>query len=146
MQIQCILADGTIFSGTVDTARRGWIRLVTASGPLLVNLAHVACLKGEGASAASLGLGPVDDAAAPASRRTARAPAGDWDEASLRSLADGFLDGHDDSELAARLGQSKAQIKTLRHAFECARGNVVDDEIPPPARPWIARWRTVLTS
>lgn len=143
--VQCILADGTVFRGPVEAARRGWIRLGTDQGPVLLNAAHIACIRGEGAAAASLGLGPVeDDTPKPAKRGTA-AKTDDWDEDQLRTLADGFLDGHDDGELASRLGQSRGQIKTLRQAFECARGNLVDDEIAPTARPWIGRWREVLS-
>jgi hypothetical protein len=143
--LQCILADGTVFSGHVDNARKGWLRLTTEQGPLLINVAHVALLKPLDASAVGIGLGSSEPETT-ASRRSAGTTTAedDWDPESLRALADGFLDGHDDSELAARLGQRKGQVKTLRQAFECARGNLVEDEIAPTAREWIDRWRSVL--
>ncbi len=151
LRLECILADGTVVSGILERAAKGWLRMQTSTGPILIHLAHVALLKPGDADAAGIGLGAVEDSSSPRGAQ-GRAPRGaaaataDWSPEQLRALADGLLDGHSDSELAARLGQRKAHIGSLRQAFECARGNMVDDEIPPAARVWISRWRDVLSS
>lgn len=146
LRLECILADGTVVAGGIDRVTKGWIRLLTDGGPVLIHLRHVAMLKPGDAAAVGLGLGPAEhDEAKPRSRGTPAAT-GDWSPEQLRALADGILDGHTDAELAARLGQRRGQIATLRQAFECARGNLVDDEIPPNARAWIERLRDVLAS
>jgi hypothetical protein len=46
--------------------------------------------------------------------------------------------------LAERFGRTRGQITLLRQGFECARGNIADDAIPPVAQTWVARWRKVL--
>jgi len=147
LRLECILADGTVVTGVIERAAKGWLRVQTSTGPVLVHLTHVALIKPGDAEAAGIGLGSQEDSSPTrGSSRGAPAASADWSPEQLRALADGLLDGHTDTELAARLGQRKAHIVTLRQAFECARGNMVDDEIPPAARVWISRWREVLSS
>lgn len=147
--IQCILADGTVLRGVVESARKGWIRLADERDTLMVNADHIAVIKGLDAAADALGRGSSGDASDGKGGRAPRAAAvaaEEWPEDDMRQLSDGFLDGHDDAEMAARLGRSKSQVKTLRQAFECARGNMVDDQISGAAQAWVARWRDVLTA
>jgi hypothetical protein len=61
------------------------------------------------------------------------------------AIAYAYLDGIEDGDLAQRFSRSRGQIKELRQAFECARGNLVEDQISPIAATWVARWRKALT-
>jgi hypothetical protein len=77
-------------------------------------------------------------------RRASRAPGRPWRDEDLRQLADGFLDGQDDQQLCGSYNRTRAQIKELRAGFECARGNLVEDQISEVAATWVERWRRVL--
>ncbi len=68
-----------------------------------------------------------------------------WLDEDLKTLADAYLDAVEDGDLALRFNRSRGQIKELRQAFECARGNLVEDQISPIAATWVARWRKALT-
>jgi len=76
---------------------------------------------------------------------TRTAPARAWQDEDLKKLATGFLDGDDDATLSEAHHRARSQIRELRQAFECARGNLVEDQISPVAQTWITRWRRVLT-
>ena len=65
-------------------------------------------------------------------------------EDDLRALADAFLDNISDTELAMRHHRTKSAIKEMHQGFECARGNLVEDQISPVAQTWVARWRKLL--
>lgn len=142
------LAQGPLYRGTVRRVSDGWLLLEAEQGQLLINLDHVAVVTPE-----ALGEDEPEgvDAALPkptsADRpvRTSRAPGRPWKDEDLRELAEGFLDGHQDVELAPRFNRAKGQLKELRQGFECARGNLVEDQISPVARMWVERWRRVLT-
>ena len=68
-----------------------------------------------------------------------------WLDEDLKALADAYLDGAEDGDLAQRFNRSRGQVRELRQAFECARGNRVEDQISPIAATWVARWRKALT-
>jgi hypothetical protein len=68
-----------------------------------------------------------------------------WLDEDLKTLADAYLDGVEDGELSQRLNRARSQIRELRQAFECARGNLIEDQISPIAATWVARWRKALT-
>ncbi len=76
--------------------------------------------------------------------RVSQAPGSPWSDAELKRLADAFLDGHEDGELAERHKRARPAIKQLRQGFECARGNLVEDQISSVAATWVSRWRRVL--
>jgi hypothetical protein len=79
-------------------------------------------------------------------RVTGKALGRAWLDEDLKVLADAYLDGVQDADIAQRLSRAKGQIKELRQAFECARGNLVDDQISPIAATWVPRWRKALRS
>lgn len=151
MRASFVLADGTLFTGEVGWAKKGWVRLQADTGTTLVNLAHVALIKPLAALDESAAAEDDEDALAKPRPIEApvkvgpTAPGRPWTDEDLRQLADGFLDGVQDGELAERHHRSRPAIGQLRKGFECARGNLVEEEIPPVARTWIARWRKVLT-
>ena len=74
----------------------------------------------------------------------AQPPGGDWTDDDLRLLADAMLDGADDATLAREFGRTRGAVRRLRAAFECARGNLVEDDIGP-AVAWVPRLQRVLT-
>lgn len=154
------LAQGPLYRGTVRRVVDGWLLLAVETGQVLLNLAHVACIQHERPAAGASGEDQAQDEegfeeaereeALPRPRsaerptRVSRALGRAWKEEDLRSLADGYLDGADDTALAERFHRTRAQIKELRQGFECARGNLVEDQISAVARTWIERWRRVL--
>lgn len=146
-RITAQLAQGPLYRGAVRRVSDGWLLLEADQGQLLINLDHVAVITPEALG----GDEPLVDEALPkptsADRpvRASRAPGRPWNDTDLRELAEGFLDGHQDAELAPRFNRTKGQLKELRQGFECARGNLVEDQISPVARTWVERWRRVLT-
>lgn len=147
MRATLVLADGTAFTGELQWSKKGWAKLVGDHGTSLLQLTHVAMIKPLGTMAEE----PEADEALPKPRSKEgvelagpQAPGRAWHEADLRALANAFLDGDTDSELAQRHHRTRSAIKEMRQGFECARGNLVDDQISPVARTWVARWRKVL--
>jgi len=149
MRASFILADGTVFAGELEWARKGWAKLRGDAGISLINVAHVAVIKPLGPMAAD----EVDetDAALPRPRSHERAtlaaptaPGRAWADDDLRRLADAFLDNATDAELAERYHRTRGAIKEAHQGFECARGNLVEDQISPVARTWVGRWRKLL--
>ena len=149
MRASFILADGTVFDGELEWARKGWAKLRGEAGIILINSAHIAVIKP---------LGPLavededeTDADLPRPRSNDRAtlagptaPGRAWADDDLRRLADAFLDHATDAELAERHHRTKGAIKEARQGFECARGNLVEDQISQVACTWVGRWRKVL--
>ena len=149
MRASFILADGTVFDGELEWARKGWAKLRGDAGTTLINAAHVAVIK----PLSPLAVEEEDetDAELPRPRSNDRAtlagptaPGRAWADDDLRRLADAFLDNATDAELAERHHRTRGAIKEARQGFECARGNLVEDQISPVARTWVARWRKVL--
>jgi hypothetical protein len=148
MRANCVLVDGTVFTGEIHWIKKGWIKLVGDQGTTLIQAAHVAVIKPLGALAEE----PTVDEELPKPRSkegaelmgpTASGRA--WRDEDLRAIADAFLDGVSDADLTQRYHRSKSALKELRQGFECARGNLVEDQISPVARTWVARWRKVLS-
>jgi hypothetical protein len=73
-----------------------------------------------------------------------RTPGRPWNDADLKALSEGFLDGLPDRLLAERHNRIASQIRDLHQAFECQRGNVPEDQLSPAASTWVDRWRRVL--
>jgi hypothetical protein len=142
-------AQGPIYRGVLRKTMRGWLLLETDSGRTLLNLDHVTAVIVDGPAD---GPGEESDDGLmrpqPLERPrvlTRRAPARPWVDEDLRKLATGFLDGEDDAALATAHHRARTQVRELRQGFECARGNLVEDQISPVAQTWVARWRRVLT-
>jgi len=130
----------------------GWLLLETESGIMLINLTQVAVITqepGEPDEDTEASLEGLDELPKPTSAerplRASRAPARPWRDDDLKQLADAFLDGAQDQELATRFNRTRGQVKELRQGFECARGNLVDDQISRVAATWVDRWRRVLS-
>jgi hypothetical protein len=142
------LAQGPVYRGAVRRVVDGWLLLETDAGNMLINLDHVALIGQEPGETEDPeeGLESLPKPT-PAEKpiRASRAPGRAWKDEDLRALADGFLDGHEDGELAGRFNRTRGQLKELRQGFECARGNLVEDQISAVAREWVERWRRVLT-
>jgi len=151
MRASFILADGTVFTGELEWARKGWARLRGDAGTTLINAAHVAVIKPLVPLAPDEDAEDEEDDALPRPRNHERArlaaptaPGRAWEDDELRRLADAFLDNATDAELATRHHRARGAIKEARQGFECARGNLVEDQISPVARTWVGRWRKVL--
>lgn len=134
--------DGEFLTGSVIAVANGWIRLTSANGELLVNLAQVAWLRAEGAPPDS--ERPVPTAKDIGSRSGSRVPGRPWDDETVRSVVDGFLNDLQDGDLAERHGRTRNQITILRQAWECARGNLAEDQLSPAAQTWVSRIQAVM--
>jgi hypothetical protein len=141
------LSNGQICRGQVGGLRGPWLHLTAESGGVLVNLTQVTAIVLDAASAPEAMIDIArpkprskDEPIRAGSKALGRA----WADAELKALADAFLDGLQDGELAERFHRSRSQITELHQAFECARGNLVEDQLRPVARTWVARWRKAL--
>lgn len=132
-----LLADGTRIEGTLASVDGEWWWLDGDDGELVVNPRQVA----------AIATGGGMPAPKPARKRGAGggSPGRPWAEEHLRALADGFLDGETDKELAARFERTPAIVRQLRQAFEVARGNLDQEQVTEVAATWIGRWREVLS-
>ena len=63
----------------------------------------------------------------------------------IRRIVGGFLDDQNDTQLAQRFGIAKRSVQALRAAFECGRGNVVEDQLGALAAAWLEPLRTALS-
>jgi hypothetical protein len=145
-----LLADGTPMPGRVLALADGWLHLRDLDGEQLINLAQVAGIRlQEGAQASEADPGDPEALPRPRSKdRPVKVGSGatgrPWTEPELRALAEAFLDGGQDGELAERFRRTRGQITELHRGFECARGNLVEDQISPAAQAWVPRWRRLL--
>ncbi len=142
------LIDRSILVGRVRDDVPGWLRLLTVDGERLVNLAHVISIDlNEGAS----DPGAQIDSGIPRPRSKdapvkvgSKAPGRPWTDADLKDLAEGFLDGKQDADLALAFHRTRNQIRDLRQGFEVNRGNLVEEQVTPAATTWVNRWQRVL--
>jgi len=142
-------SQGPVYRGVVRKSLRGWIAIDAEGGRTLLNLDHLVSVVVLGADddedmEAAGGLMKPQSLERPRVL-TRTAPARAWQDEDLKKLATGFLDGDDDATLSEAHHRARSQIRELRQAFECARGNLVEDQISPVAQTWITRWRRVLT-
>lgn len=143
------LSSGQVVRGTISGMRGGWLSLGGGeSGAVLVNLNHATAILLDAKSAPA----PFVEIAKPKPsskdspiRAGGKALGRAWLDEDLKALADAYLDHIEDGDLAQRFNRSRGQIKELRQAFECARGNLVEEQISPIAATWVARWRKALT-
>lgn len=144
-----IACAGTQIDGTVVACANGWLRLASADGDTLVNLAQIAWLRAGGVPAASSGATDEDELPRPAgkdivARTGSKAPGRPWSDDAIRSVVDEFLNDRPDGEIAQVHGRTRHQITVLRQAWECARGNLADDQLSPAAQLWVERVRTAM--
>ncbi len=144
------LNNGQVVRGIVTGMRGGWLSLGGADGgnAVLINLVHAGALvlDTKPAPAALIEVAkPKPQSKDAPIRAGGKALGRAWLDEDLKALADAYLDGAEDGDLAQRFNRSRGQIKELRQAFECARGNLVEDQISPIAATWVARWRKALT-
>lgn len=145
-----IACGGATLSGTVAACANGWLRLAAADGDTLVNLAQVAWARAPGAA-------PADDGAdgdggalpRPASqdvvvRPGSQVPGRPWSDEAIRGVVDEFLNDRPDGEIAGVHRRTRHQITVLRQAWECARGNLADDQLSPAAQLWVERVRKAM--
>jgi hypothetical protein len=145
-EVTVIMATGQALRGRVLSCGHGWLYLAAENGGArLINLGQVAMVDLPGP------IGLVDDGALPKPRSKddpthagPTAPGRAWTDAELKALADAFLDQQTDQDLAKHFARARGAIREMRRGFEAARGNLVEDEISPVARTWVARWRKVL--
>jgi hypothetical protein len=142
------LAQGPVYRGAVRRSLDGWLLIEAESGNVLLNLDHVAVISQEGSAAGDEAGADELLRPSPAERPhpVSRAPGRAWNDADLRQLADAFLDGQEDDALATRFNRTRAQLKQMRQGFECARGNLVEEQISPVATTWVQRWQRVLSA
>ncbi len=138
------LANNRVHRGTVAAVGDGWLELA-GEQPRLVNLAQTVeiLLSTDAQDDAGHGL-PRPRSKDTPTKAGSKAPARPWADEDLQALAHGFLDGMTDAALAERFHRTRPQVTILHQGFECARGNLTDDAIPPAARTWVERWRKVL--
>ena len=141
------LIGGQVVRGQVASLRGGWLHVANEPSGALINLMQAATIALDSHVAPS----SVTDAPRPRpeskdrpQRAAGTALGRAWLDEDLRAVADAFLDGSQDGAIAERTHRSRGQISALRQAFECARGNLVEEQISPIAATWVARWRKVL--
>lgn len=145
------LNNGQVVRGIVTGLRGGWLSLGGAKdgdSPVLINLTHASALVLDTKAAPTAVIEvakPKPQSKEAPIRAGGKALGRAWLDEDLKTLADAYLDGAEDGDLAQRFNRSRGQIKELRQAFECARGNLVEDQISPIAATWVARWRKALT-
>jgi len=140
--VALLLADGTRLSAAIADQRAGWWLLETDEGTVWVQLAHVVLVGSEAAVPAGGRRGRGGGGST--SRSRSSAPGRPWSDDELRMLADAFLDGAVDKDLAREFGRTPAIVKQLRQGFECARGNLDEERVTEIAASWVPRWRRVL--
>lgn len=144
------LADGTPMAGRVVALDGAWLHLHDLDGGHLLNLAQVAMVhldqggRDDGQTVAADGALPRPRSNDQPRKVGSRAPGRPWDETELKRLSEAFLDNASDGELALRFHRTRAQITELHRGFECARGNLNEDDLSPAAVLWVERWRRVL--
>ena len=139
--------------GIVD----GWMHVDGADGAVVVQQAAVAAMGvGTPPSNPEPARAGTNQAAGPAKKRKSRSVAEPKESKApaitpppdpdmIRRIVSGFLDDQDDKSLAQRFGIAKREISTLRAAFECGRGNMVEDQLPALAVAWLPMLRDALS-
>ena len=145
-RIRCHHAHG-VCEGRVRGAGHGWIELAGAASDerrfVQVALLTEIVLLESAVEPAAEDDGPARPAPVPMGGDVA-AHAQAWHDDEIRGVANAFLDGASDSDIARGSGRTRHQITILRHAFDAARGERNPDDCSPAARAWIDRLRRVL--
>jgi hypothetical protein len=140
--------DGLEICGTVSDVVDGWCGVEDNAEPMWLQIAQIVAVTVESQALPA----PVNAAGGKRKRTDQRASGAadgkrgrDWQPQEVRELAEGFLDGATDSDLASHFGCPRGAINSMRQAFECARGNLVEEEIDGLARSWVDRVRSALS-
>lgn len=138
-----LLVGGQIVEGVYQGHDGAWLFLHGEQGRLAVSLGQIAVIGLDGhlpaaLSAANHQAGRQDTTTAVRSTRRGSATAADIPDAqTLRRVASGILDGLEGPELRAISGLTASTLARVRQAFECARGNLQPEDLPPAARPLV---------
>ncbi len=141
-----VLSDGSRVQAEVRACAGRWVEAVCDGVGIQLNLNQVICYAADALPACLSGAPPRAAGARgkPKRPKTGTSPGRRWEDDELRLLANAFLDGAVDRDLAREFSRTIAIIKQLRQAFECARGNLDEERVGEVAQSWIPRWRRVL--
>jgi hypothetical protein len=142
LSVTVYLVGNRVHRGRIAAVDQGWL-VLEGEHPRLINLAQVVEVLLDDADPGEAALPRPRSKETPV-KAGPKAPARPWSDDELKSLAQGFLDGATDTELAERFHRTRTQITIMHQGFECARGNITDDTIAPVARTWVERWRKAL--
>ncbi|TVR40373.1 MAG: hypothetical protein EA402_13790 [Planctomycetota bacterium] len=140
-EYQVQLSNGSWVQGRLCARHADWLELQQEAGHYAVARSAIALL-------ILAGRFDAPPAKAPARPRVAgrgpaeKSPVPDADI--LRRVCSGILDGIEGPELRAMSGLGAGELARLRQAFECARGNLMSEDIPPAARAWVEPIRRAL--
>lgn len=133
--IQAVLTNGLQLEGAVDSYEGAWLHLRTNSGLLAISRDHVVLVVLEGSLPKTSGRKRRQSASLDVPTLTARDADTDIpDDETLRNVSMAILDGVEGPELRAIGGLSASRLARVRQAFECARGNLQIEDLPPAAR------------
>lgn len=146
--VEIELASGQRIAGQAREQLGAWLGVDQGGALIWVNVSQVAMVVQGGHLPAVKSRGGRRRAAASTDGNeagdTPTPGAGEWQDQELKLLVDAMLDGADDGRLAREFDRSRSAIRQIRAAFECARGNLVEDDIGP-AMAWVPRLRRVLS-
>jgi hypothetical protein len=141
---------GSTIEGSITACANGWLRLSGADGDMLINLGQVAWVRGIGGGPAS---NDTEDDELPrpshkevVTRPGSKVPGRPWSDDGIRAVVDEFLNDRPDGEIANTHGRTRHQVTVLHQAWECARGNLPEDQLSPAAQLWVDRIRKVMRS
>lgn len=143
-ELVVLLTDGREFCGQLHCeVDSPWLRCDSQSGTVWLKQEQIAAI-GQASALAASSEKPKKTKAA-SNKSTARPSAGrPWLDDDLKLLANAFMDNVEIPLLATEFNRTRAAIKQMRLGFECARGNLDEDQVDEVARSWIHRWQQVL--
>lgn len=141
-----LLVGGVSVSGEVVGVDGEWLQLHTEVGVCAIARRHIVVIGCDGAlpTAPAAGDRPRRRRANAANAAEPAAALAVPDEDTLRRVANAILDGIDGPELRAIAGLDASTLRHVRRAFECARGNVQEEDLPLAARSLVAPIRHAL--
>jgi hypothetical protein len=144
-----IHCGGNTIEGSVTICANGWLRLSGADGDMLINLAQVAWVRGIGAASDDAEPADRPGVLRPSSkdivaRSGSKVPGRPWSDDAIRAVVDEFLNDRPDGEIATIHGRTRHQVTVLHQAWECARGNLPEDQLSPAAQLWVERIQNVM--
>ncbi len=145
--IAAMLSNGQQCRGMITGLRGGWMSLGGSDKTILLNLSQIALITLDAKPAPTLEIDvikPKPTSKEAPIRAQGKALGRAWLDEDLKKLANAYLDGLEDGDIAQKISRARSQIKELRQAFECARGNLSEDQISPIAVTWVPRWHKAL--
>ncbi len=150
------LSTGEFISGIVNAVDDQWVALLNEKGEVLIAQQHIVALgnaleehpegqmSSQPANISSEAL-PSPVSCERPKKAGRRSPGRKWNNDDLRAVAEGFLDGMSDADIAEQFSRTRAAIKEMHKAFECARGNFDEDDLGTVAQTWVQRWQKLLS-